>query len=98
MINIFDFDNEAVEIFNKIYIQNYQDLNSAIYSNLYSLNDVDAEYDYKELYLVKNQQIVIEKYINSIKVQIDKAVMIAYIKAIEHTLNHLNKYNNTPQD
>ena len=85
-------DDDALDIVNKIYLKNHQDLNSALYENLLLLCDIDAENSYRELYLDEIQRKVIEEYVDSLKIQKDRAVTIAYVKAIDHTIKYLKKH------
>jgi len=91
MIDIFQFSDLVIKIFDKIYIKNREDLMIAIRENKRKSDDLKAEKEYRELNLDKNQQIVIENYINSLLIQTDRVCLISYLKAIEHTLDFLNE-------
>ena len=100
MINLYKYSDKVFDIFCNTYYPHLNDLMQEINFEKANLKDFDAEINYNRLYLSENQQIVINKYIDSIIVQSEKSIMIAYAKAIEYTLEYLNnaKHKNTPQE
>ncbi len=95
MLNIYKYSDEVFDIFCKTYYPHLDELTREINEKRISFKDIDAENYYSELCLSENQRKVIDRYVNTIKIQADKAIMIAYVKAIEHTLEYINK--NTPE-
>lgn len=91
MIEIFRFNSDVIDFYDKIYPIFHNDLKEKLNDDSLYKKDIEALIDYKELILDKNQQEVVENYINSLLVEADNKAMIAYLKGIEHTLKYLKK-------
>jgi len=94
MIDINKFDDSFIRVYNIIERLNFRDLRESLEDkSLYLTPPFDYEIgdklNYSELNLDNYQQEVIEKYIKFQKYEANAKVMLAYIKAVEHTIKFI---------